>query len=254
MDRLPGTRAVVRRSCRLGTLVVPVVVVALGISAVLAPGGARGHVTTPWHPKTNRSLAPAAQEARARVAYARLWTKAAPLLGAAGQPAPRLRFVAPSDPRSDPSMWMWVGPDEGGRRTIFITPGHRRLLAKRGGNWRSYYAGLTHALHETAHVFQSDEVLRDPVGRERLACQWTRAHAPTILGTARKRVRVSYDSWRDRGQFGMNFGGDPTSFGWPGWSTGTGGVPPTGGGGAHPPAGDAVPVNPPPGIWDLLGL
>jgi hypothetical protein len=252
MDRLPVTPAVVRGIFRLGPLVVLLTVGALGGAAALSPEGARGKATAPGHSKANRSGGPAAEEARARVAYGRLWTKAAPLLGAAGRPAPRLRFLDYSDPRPDSSTWMWVGPDEGGRRTIYVTPGHRRLLAKRGGNWRSYYAGLTHALHETVHVFQSDEVLQDLVRREQGACQWTKAHAPTILGTARKRVPVRYDSWRDRGQFGMNLGGDPTSFGWPGWSTGTGGVPPTGG--AHPPAGSAPPANPPLSLWDLLGL
>jgi hypothetical protein len=43
-----------------------------------------------------------------------------------------------------------------------------------------------------------------------------------------------YDGWRDRDQFGENFGGDPTSFGWPDWING-GGPPPTHGSPDIPP-------------------
>jgi hypothetical protein len=148
---------------------------------------------------------------------------------------------------------MWVGPDEMGRRTIFVTPGQRRLLAKRGGGWRGHYAALTRALHETAHVFQSDVVLSDTSLREVGASGWAKAHGPAILGTAKRNAAVPLDAWRDRAQFGENWGGDPTIFGWPGWSNGSGGPPPTGGSNGVPPA-PSSPGQSVPNALNLLGL
>jgi hypothetical protein len=236
-----------RRTRRLATYAAALAIAALGI--VPAVGQAKAP-SPAWQRHARPSGGPTAEEARARVIYSRLWLRTAPLLGAAGRAAPRLRFVDASAPKPDPDAVMWVGPDESGHRTIFITPGQRRLLAKRGGDWRNHYAALTHALHETAHVFQTDEVLRDASLREQGACQWAKAHAPQILGTARRKAAVPYDAWRDRDQFGRNFGQDPTTFGWPDWFNG-GGPPPTGG---VPPASTAPPAASLPGILNQLGL
>lgn len=182
----------------------------------LVAGGTGAVLDTVGGPRGQAALDPAAQERLAREAYARLWVRTAPLLGASGMPAPRLRFVGPAEPKPTPGAAMWVGPDETGARTVFITPGQRRLLAKRGGNWRSHFAGLTRTLHETAHYFQSDAVLYDTVGREYGASRWAKAHGPALLGTRRRGRAAAFDAWRDRDQFGPNFGTDPTTLYWPG--------------------------------------
>lgn len=158
------------------------------------------------------------EEWHARVAYDRVWRRVAPLLGSAGLAPPRMRFLSGSEQKPSERAAMWVGPDEAGCRTIFITPGQRRALGKQEGNWRSRAAALTRTLHETAHYFQSDEMLRDIQGRELGASRWASAQGPAVLGTAKRDRPVEFVAWRDRDQFGANYGGDPQTFGWPGLS------------------------------------
>lgn len=186
------------------------------VAIAFAVGSAGALLDTLDGPRGQAAPGPAAQERLAREAYAGLWVRAAPLLGASGMPAPRLRFVGPADPKPTPRAAMWVGPDESGARTVFITPGQRRLLAKRGGNWRSHFAGLTRTLHETAHYFQSDEILYDDAAREYGASRWAKAHGPELLGTRRRGQALPFDQWRDRDQFGSNYGADPNTLVWPG--------------------------------------
>lgn len=152
----------------------------------------------------------------AREAYDRVWARAAPLLGSAGTMPPRIRFPGEGAEKPNRRAVMWVGPDDAGCRTIFITSGQQRALGKQEGNWRSRAAAQTRSLHETAHYFQSDDVLYDLAGRELGASRWVSAHGPAILGTERKNRPVEFLPWRDRDQFGSNLGGDPQTFGWPG--------------------------------------
>jgi hypothetical protein len=187
------------------------------IAAAIALSAAPGAAAAPsLKLKPRQARGPAVEEAVARVTYRQLWVRAAPFLGAAGQPAPALKFTEGAEsavPR--PGTPMWVGPDKSGRRTIFVSPGLRRLLARRGGNRSRYYPVLTLALHETAHVFQADEVIYDEALREYGASRWARAHAPSLLGPA-SRNPPRFKWWRDRGQFGSNYGANPLTFGWPG--------------------------------------
>lgn len=160
----------------------------------------RGDLLDEWH---------------AREAYDLAWARAAPLLGSAGRASPR-RFLTGVERKPSPRAAMWVGPDEAGCRTIFITPGQRRALGKLEGNWRSRDAALTRALHETAHYYQSDDMLYNLEGRELGASKWANAHGPSILGTGKKDHPVEFVQWRDRDQFGSYYAGDPQTFGWPG--------------------------------------
>lgn len=151
--------------------------------------------------------------------YLSVWTRAAPFLGSAGEPPPRLGFVDSATPKPRPRTAMWVGPDESNCRTIFITPGARSLLARSQGSPRErrhHRAAERWALHETAHYFQSDEVLFNPSLREYGATQWEKAHSRRILGTHKRKAYARYNQWRDREQFGSNYGGSPLTFVWPG--------------------------------------
>lgn len=164
----------------------------------------------------DRGNPPLLEEWRARRAYEHVWRHAAPLLGAGGTASPRMRFVGYHQAKPNPRAAMWVGPDEAGCRTIFIAPGQRRALGKVHGNIKSRDAALTRTLHETAHYFQSDAVLSDLFLREVGACAWARIHGPGLLHTRKASRRVVFNSWRDREQFGENYGRDPQSLGWPG--------------------------------------
>lgn len=150
--------------------------------------------------------------------YLTLWTRSSRYLGSSGEPAPRLRFLDAAAPRPGPKEPMWVGPDEDGCRTIFITPGPRTLLAKSKGDRRArrlHRVAERWVIHEMAHYFQSDEVLRDTSLREFGATQWEKAHSRVLLGTRKHRVNARYNRWRDRDQFGPRFGQNPLTFRWP---------------------------------------
>ncbi|MGE5858084.1 MAG: hypothetical protein ACM31K_06355 [Solirubrobacterales bacterium] len=158
------------------------------------------------------------QQQDATLEYRRIWRRAAPLLGSAGQPPPRLRFVGPDAKRPGSETPTWTGPDKSNCRTIFIAPGARRLLARSDGDLRTrrrHRAALRWAIHETAHYFQSDDVLSSPSLREYGATEWEKAHSPMLLGTRKKRDPVPFNQWRDRDQFGANYGGNPQTFIWP---------------------------------------
>lgn len=113
---------------------------------------------------------------------------------------------------------MWMGPDANNCRTIFIAPGARRLLAR---SYRSRFDRSHHraaerwAIHETAHYFQSDEVLRNTSLREYGATQWEKAHSPVLIGTRKKATTPRFNRFRDREQFGPNYGGNPLTFTFP---------------------------------------
>ncbi|MGZ5320947.1 MAG: hypothetical protein ACXWFN_05775 [Solirubrobacterales bacterium] len=150
--------------------------------------------------------------------YLTLWTRSSRYLGSSGEPAPRLRYLDAAAPRPGPKEPMWVGPDEDGCRTIFITPGPRTLLAKSKGDRRArrlHRVAERWVIHEMAHYFQSDEVLRDTSLREFGATQWEKAHSRVLLGTRKHRVNARYNRWRDRDQFGPRFGQNPLTFRWP---------------------------------------
>lgn len=196
------------------------------LGAVLAIGGAGALVDTLTGPSgEGASLCGEApdplqgrQQKGAARDYLALWTRAAPFLGSAGEPPPRLRFIGQAAPRPGRNEPMWVGPDEGNCRTIFIAPGARDLLANPGGSRRArrlHRVAERWTIHETAHYFQSDEVLRNPTLREYGATQWEKAHTRKLLGTRKKKVNATFNQWRDRDQFGSNFGGDPLTFTWP---------------------------------------
>jgi hypothetical protein len=159
------------------------------------------------------------QQRDAGLDYDSLWLRAAPLFGSAGQPSPRLRFVGQAAVKPGHRAALWVGPDESNCRTIFIAPGARRLLARSPGRTlrdrRLHRAAERWALHETAHYFQSDEVLSNIPLREYGATQWEKAHSRALLGTHRKRVLPRFNQWRDRDQFGSNYRGNPLTFTWP---------------------------------------
>lgn len=163
------------------------------------------------------------QQQDATFEYRRLWRRAASILGSAGQPPPRLRFVGPEAPGQAHGDVMWVGPDRAGCRTIFIAPGARGLLARTDGDRNSarhHRAAQRWALHETAHYFQSDEVLLSRSLREYGATEWEKAHSAAIIGTRKQKAPVAFNQWRDRDQFGSNYGGNPQTFGWPTGETG----------------------------------
>ncbi len=158
------------------------------------------------------------QQQDATLDYRRLWRGAAPLLGSAGQPYPRLRFVGRDATGPGLREPTWMGPDAHGCRTIFIAPGARRLLARSTGTRRDlrfHRAAERWALHETAHYFQSDEVLRSVTLREFGATEWEKAHSPAIIGTHKPATPSPFNRWRDRDQFGSNYGGNPQTFVWP---------------------------------------
>jgi hypothetical protein len=194
--------------------------------AVLAIGGAGALVDTLTGPSASGESvcnepvrAPRGQQQQdATLAYSRLWKRAAPILGSAGQPPPRLRFVGPDAPRPGPGAVTWAGPDRAGCRTIFIAPGARRLLAQSAGSRsvrRHHRAAQRWVLHETAHYFQSDEVLATISLREYGATEWEKAHSPAIIGTHKPATPAPFNQWRDRDQFGSNYGGNPQTFVWP---------------------------------------
>jgi hypothetical protein len=196
------------------------------LAAVVVIGGAGALIDTLGGPSaTGESAcsgpvrAPRGEQQRdATLEYRRLWLRAAPLLGSAGQPPPRLRFVGPQAPGQRPGEVMWVGPDRTSCRTIFIAPGARRLLARAQGDRRTrrhHRAAQRWVLHETAHYFQSDAVLGNVSLREFGATEWEKAHSPAIIGTGKQKVPVPFNQWRDRDQFGSNYGGNPRTFGWP---------------------------------------
>lgn len=151
--------------------------------------------------------------------YLSVWTRAAPHFGSAGEPPPRLAFVESSTPKPRPRAEMWVGPDESNCRMIFITPSAQRMLASSEGgdrDRRRHRVAERWSLHETAHFFQSDEVLFNDSLREYGATQWEKAHSRRILGTRKRKAYARYNRWRDRDQFGTNYGGNPVTFTWPG--------------------------------------
>jgi hypothetical protein len=150
--------------------------------------------------------------------YLTLWTRASRYLGSSGEPAPRLRFLDAAAPRPGPREPMWVGPDEDGCRTIFITAGARTLLARSKGDKRArrlHRVAERWVIHEMAHYFQSDEVLRNTSLREFGATQWEKAHTRVLLGTRKHKVNARYNRWRDHDQFGPRFGQNPLTFRWP---------------------------------------
>ncbi len=156
------------------------------------------------------------QQQDATLEYRRLWSHAAPLLGSEGQPPPRLRFVGADASRPGPNDATWTGPDAGNCRTIFITPGVRRLLADVGDSRqerRHHRVALRWTLHETAHYYQSDAVLANKSLREYGATGWEKAHSPAIVGKGK--APLPFNQWRDHDQFGSNFGGNPRTFLWP---------------------------------------
>jgi hypothetical protein len=156
------------------------------------------------------------QQLNATLEYERLWNKVAPLLGSEGQPPPRLKFVGPNA-RSAADV-MWVGPDANNCRTIFIAPGARKLLGSHGktaGDRRHRRAADRWAVHETAHYFQSEEVLSSKSLREFGATAWEKAHSRALLGTRKGKTSPPFNQWRDRDQFGPNYGGNPRTFLWP---------------------------------------
>lgn len=162
------------------------------------------------------------QQQDASLEYRRLWQGAAPLFGSAGQPPPRLRFVGPDAPRPTNAA-MWTGPDASNCRAIFIPPGARRLLAQSDGTLRArrhHRAAQRWALHETAHCYQWDAVLSNASLAEHGATDWEKAHSPALIGTRKKTFPPPFNQWRDRDQFGSNYGGNPQTFVWP-----TGAVP-----------------------------
>jgi hypothetical protein len=79
----------------------------------------------------------------------------------------------------------------------------------------SDYPAPALALHEMAHVFQSDEVLYDVALRETAPPRGPGPTPPSILGAA-SRNPPRFKWWRDRGRFGSNYGANPLTFGCPG--------------------------------------
>lgn len=158
------------------------------------------------------------QQLNATLEYEGLWESAAPLLGSEGQPAPRLKFIGSNAARPSPNSVMWVGPDAGSCRTIFIAPGARKLLGNPGktpADRRRHRVSDRWALHETAHYFQSAAVISNVSLREFGATEWEKAHSPQILGTRKGRSPPPFNQWRDRVQFGSNYGANPRTFLWP---------------------------------------
>lgn len=159
-----------------------------------------------------------AQERAARNDFLSIWTRASRFLGSAGQPPPRFEFVGEGEPKPVRAP-MWTGPDEDNCRAIFSAPGATRLLARSRGSRRAlrhHRAAERWTLHEMAHYFQADAVLGDTPLAEFGATQWEKAHSRQVLGTSkRKKQRARYNEWRDRKQFGPNFGGNPLTFTWP---------------------------------------
>lgn len=158
------------------------------------------------------------QQQAATLDYRRLWRRAAPLLGSEGQPHPRLRFVGQAAPRPGSDALMWTGPDENGCRAIFIPPGARALLARVGKSKREqrlHRAAERWTVHETVHIFQSNQVLSIRSLREFGATAWEKSHARQVLGKRKGRPPPPFNQWRDRDQFGPNYGGNPLTFVWP---------------------------------------
>jgi hypothetical protein len=190
---------------------------AAGTAVLVLPLAAETPAAEPVCGKQNPPAG--AQQHDATLDYLEIWTRASRFLGSYGKPAPRLRFLGAGAPRPGPNEPMWVGPDEDGCRTIFITTGARRLLARSKGDRaqrRQHRVAERWLVHETAHYFQSDEVLRDTALREYGATQWEKAHSRVLLGTRKRKVHARYNRWRDREQFGPNYGGNPLTFRWPG--------------------------------------
>jgi hypothetical protein len=158
------------------------------------------------------------QQVDATLEYRLLWRRAAPLLGSQGKPPPRLKFIGAAAAHPGPREAMWAGPDASNCRTIFIAPGARKLLGNPGKTSRDrrhHRAVQRWALHETAHYFQSAAVLSNASLREYGATEWEKAHSGELLGARKGKAPPPFNQWRDRDQFGPQYGGNPLTFLWP---------------------------------------
>jgi len=110
------------------------------------------------------------------------------------------------------TMFVGAGPD--GIRTVYITPKSRLHIARTKDEHK--WMGATRTarkalLHEWSHVYQLV-----PLGEESnlMASRFARAHS-AIFSPKRKGKPVPFKPYRDRGQFGANFGLDPQTIPWP---------------------------------------
>lgn len=166
-------------------------------------------------------------------AYVNLWNKAAGYYGAAGQPAPLYSeaFVPMESSVEKPATaYTTYGPDG---RTVYVSPKLNRRLSTttksvgvkpksaRGRLIRERRRSAQETLlHEWAHVYQDpslaySEGLDKEVAANTFAAKARRqmfGGASTVPRPLAKQQRAKYGpGWLMRGQFGSNYGLDPTT-------------------------------------------
>lgn len=144
---------------------------------------------------------------RAADAYANLWRKADRYYGAEGAPPP-LAYVTTEYPIR-PGVAAVVAVDQSGTRAVFMRPWFMRTLGAYGVPLKVYRERLKGLLHEWAHIFQTDAVLANEIGREWAASGFAKNRAQRIVSPRGKRVWRPLSPWLARGQFGENWGADP---------------------------------------------
>ncbi len=164
--------------------------------------------------------------AKAKAQYDKLWQRAAPWFGAAGKPAPLVQFGGEHLAEAAGQSYVYAGPR--GRRQVFLSPFTIGELQGKGGTRK---AGLGTLLHEWAHIFQSPAMLGDTTGREAGAELFRRGAGRGTIKDYKPGPRIKgaggygdYEKFQgkyglrfwQKGQFGENWGADPTKIPWPG--------------------------------------
>ncbi len=155
---------------------------------------------------------------RAESRYDSFWRECARYFGAQGMPPPPVLMLEPGASEVQGAA-AYVGPDPFGARQVSLSEEMVMMLAGVTRNQRASRADLGLArkvlLHEWTHFYQSDQVLMSP-GREHGAGDFAAAHAKAMLPPKGSRSKLIWNDWRDREQFGDNYGADPTALRWPG--------------------------------------
>lgn len=96
-----------------------------------------------------------------------------------------------------------------GVRTVYVRPSFARVLGSYRVPVKIYRSHLKNLLHEWAHVFQTEAVLNNEVGREWAASQFARNRALRLIRPRGARIWRPLTPWLARYQFGENWGMNP---------------------------------------------
>lgn len=170
--------------------------------------------------------------------YNKTWQKASQFYGAQGKPAPLMQFGPISVGEGGQ-----VSENPDGRRVVTLSPNSKRDIRRGGSYWGSGVdkrkAIKRTLLHEWAHVYQNDDLynkqrdlpyLQQPMemaASSFASNAWQRLNRDQKINAAKRqgdKHRVKKLRHRppfaplDTSQFGSNYGADPTTITYPGWT------------------------------------